>query len=165
MLYFENCFMVEQVKKLYRELALKLHPDKGGNDVDFRVLNEQYLRKLASFDGQKSYDAETKKAYTYRYNKEVEEEILMKVSQLMKFNGVDVMLIGSWLWIEGETKPCKDELKKLGCLWHSKRFMWYWRQSDQKHYGKHSVCGLEHLAEKYGYKQFSRTGVSIREEA
>lgn len=32
---------------------------------------------------------------------------------------------GKWLWIEGDTRPLKDELKKLGAWWSAKRKAWY----------------------------------------
>ena len=40
--YFQTCFTTEEVKARYRQLAMKLHPDKGGNEADFRELNQQY---------------------------------------------------------------------------------------------------------------------------
>ena len=40
--YFENCTTHDEAKKLYRRLAMELHPDKGGSDAEFQELNRQY---------------------------------------------------------------------------------------------------------------------------
>ena len=42
MTHFTNCFTEAEIKAEYRRLALKLHPDVGGTDAEFRDLQEQY---------------------------------------------------------------------------------------------------------------------------
>jgi len=40
--YFKDCKNADDVKRLYRELAKKLHPDHGGKKEDMAELNKQY---------------------------------------------------------------------------------------------------------------------------
>ena len=40
--YFKDCKTQEDVKRIYRELAKKLHPDHGGSDELMRELTKQY---------------------------------------------------------------------------------------------------------------------------
>jgi len=40
--YFKECKTVSEVKKIYRKLALKNHPDKGGNLQTMQSINAQY---------------------------------------------------------------------------------------------------------------------------
>lgn len=42
MKYFENLETMEEVKKQYRKLAMKFHPDKGGDEEIFKAINNEY---------------------------------------------------------------------------------------------------------------------------
>lgn len=48
MKYFENTSSVEIVKKTYRKLAMKYHPDrKGGSEEIFKQINNEYEDAIA----------------------------------------------------------------------------------------------------------------------
>ena len=147
--YFENCNSVAEIKKLYRQLALKNHPDKGGDLKVMQSINAQYTLILKTFDGT------TQEEYTYHYNEQTETAIMEKISEIISKNlDVEISLIGNWIWITGNTKEHRAELKKLGCKWHSKRICWYWN-NGAKRYNRNSKVSLEELAEKYGCKNFT----------
>jgi hypothetical protein len=148
--YFQGCHTVEAIKKAYRSWAFKLHPDHGGNDADMKELNRQYEIALQGCDRQKSYD-EQGEEHTYYYNEDIERGLMDKIAELLslKMEGVDIFLIGTWLWIIGDSKPYKSELKNLGCMWHSKRGCWYWRGVTSKAWAN-SPHSLGDLAKKYG---------------
>ena len=40
--WFENCITIEEIKKRYRTLAQKHHPDHGGTNEDMAEINSQY---------------------------------------------------------------------------------------------------------------------------
>ncbi len=42
MKYFNNCHTPSEIKDQYRYWCKKLHPDKGGNSVEFREMQEEY---------------------------------------------------------------------------------------------------------------------------
>lgn len=49
-LYFDGYYSVDEIKVRYRQLAMQLHPDKGGTDVEFRILKDEYDMALAIAD-------------------------------------------------------------------------------------------------------------------
>jgi len=147
--YFKACKSVQEIKKLYRQLALANHPDKGGDVEIMQSINAQYTLALKSFDGT------TQDNYTYKYNAETEQAVMDKIAEIISSKiDVEISLIGNWIWITGETKQYRTELKKMGCKWHSKRLCWYWN-NQTKRYRYSSKVSLDELAEKYGVKNFS----------
>ena len=63
-------------------------------------------------------------------------------------------LCGSWLWIGGETKTHKDELKALGCRWSQKKGLWYWRHEEDGHRWYKGKKSMEEIRSKYGSQVF-----------
>jgi preprotein translocase subunit Sec63 len=40
--FFKNCTSLDEVKKRYKELALKHHPDRGGDTATMQKINAEY---------------------------------------------------------------------------------------------------------------------------
>ena len=153
--FFKDCQTVEQVKHLYRQLARENHPDLGGDTAKMQEINSQYEQALRSCNGQISTDEEGKK-HTYNYNDDIEKDIMRVISELLslKIDG-DVYLIGVWVWIVGNTKPHKEQLKNLNCRWHAKRAAWYYRAEIFRGYGANKG-NLSDIASKYGCQSFKK---------
>jgi len=73
---------------------------------------------------------------------------------------IDNQMVGTWIWITGDTKPVKDKIKQAGCTWHSKRGCWYFKIG--KYYGRSSPDSLEELAKKYGCTNASKFNKNIK---
>ena len=156
--WFENCRTVETIKARFRELAMQHHPDRGGETRTMQDINAAYQAALKVCDGQVSHDAENR-AHEYHYNEERETAAAAKVWELLKLlpAGVELYLIGLWIWIQGTTREdraTQAALKTAGCMWHSKRSCWYWRAPEQRHWGRQSRGSLAHLAWRYGCRTF-----------
>ncbi len=147
--YFNDCKTVQDTKTTYRFLAFKFHPDTGGDKETMQEINELYHLKLKSFDGAKFVGFDKKDHY-YRYNHDVEQELMNKIQELLglRLDGVTIELVGIWIWIHGDTKTHKDQLKKAKCQWHSKRNMWYFRKFSYRR--KYSGAAFDTLHMMYG---------------
>lgn len=58
---------------------------------------------------------------------------------------IEVELCGKWLWVDGETKPVKEELKKLGLRWASKKEKWYFAGTPAHSWGKTDMEQIRNL--------------------
>lgn len=148
--YFNDCNTVADAKKLYKELAMKHHPDLGGDTATMQEINRQYEQMLKHLDGETTTDSEGN-PHTYRYNHETESKLMVVIDELLslQMSNVDLYLVGLWLWIDGETKPYKDSLKELNCKYHGKRQCWYFATTPSR-YRKSSGKGIDDIAETYG---------------
>ena len=73
--------------------------------------------------------------------------------------GVEVELIGTWLWVTGNTNDYRKELKEIKLRWHSKRQAWYYRKFNYNK-TRYSGTSFDNLRAMYGTedtKQYSET--------
>ncbi len=151
--YFENIHDLDTLKREYRRLAMLMHPDCGGTDAEMQELNRQY--ETAMKDIRFHAAAGTKDAETT----ETAAEFIAIINALIKLDGLDIELCGSWLWIGGETRQHKDALKAAGCRWAAKKQKWYWHPEGQGSYKPHKRdISMTQIRQKYGSRQIS--GVS-----
>ena len=144
--YFIGVETLEELKKKYKELAKKHHPDLGGSKEEFQELNNEYDLLFKSLKNKKA----NKKANT-KDNKDG-DKFKDIINELIKYNELTIEIIGSWLWISGNTYPLRDIIKNLGLLWSKGRKKWYYTADTidgaNKHYKKKTY---EELKNNYGY--------------
>jgi hypothetical protein len=146
---FDRCKTVAEVKALYRQLAKLHHPDRGGSTRTMQEVNAAYHARLEALNGQATRGSDGKE-HVYRYDFQAEQEVVDKVAELLALGleGIEIEIIGRWIWVSGDTRPVKDQLKAAGCSWHSKRVMWYWRKFDYRR--KYSEMDFDDLRQMYG---------------
>jgi len=145
--YFEGLFTVGDVKSRYRALAKANHPDQGGVTAVMQAINAAYHAALAALDGQENIGSDGKR-HVYRYDHDVEQEVMDKVMELLGLHlpGVEIEIVGTWVWVSGDTKPVREQLKAAGLRWHSKRQRWYWRRfTYRRHYSGASFETLRRM--------------------
>lgn len=145
--YFNKISTLEELKKQYRKLAMAHHPDRGGDAEVMKQINAEYDRAFAAVkDIHQNKDGET---YT-KVNPEKASEFKDIIEKLIKMNGVEVEIIGRFIWLSGETKPHKETIKALGFKWHSKKKMWYKAPEGYKRYHGKKEYGIDEIRRMYG---------------
>lgn len=115
--YFKDCKSKEDAKKLYKKLAFKHHPDKGGDVEIMKAINNEFDEFIKNFkdnkkDSKKEYEF---KSSTYRN----------LIEKLIKFDNITIDIVGYFIWITGNTYPIKEELKQLGFKYSRNKKSWY----------------------------------------
>lgn len=64
--------------------------------------------------------------------------------------GVGAELNGTWLWISGDTKPHKETLKALGCMWSPNKKVWYKRPPNAKRRFGRRTASQGYIRARYG---------------
>lgn len=137
---FSEVTGINEAKKVYKTLAKKLHPDVGGSEEEFKILNSVYTDLI-----------ENKIYFSNEFKIDLDLEKI--ISQILHFDNITIELVGSWIWLSGDTKEVKDKLKELGFKWASKKKMWYYGEMKGKSHGEKS---LDDIKDKYGSKTFKK---------
>lgn len=53
------------------------------------------------------------------------------VEAISNMADVELEIEGTWMWVSGNTKPHREELKKFGLRWAPKRKMWYKKPAEK----------------------------------
>ena len=151
MKYFHNCHTAEDVKHQFRENAKKYHPDLGGNPEDFKAMYIEFEKLWSRYKNihrnaeGKTYEKETT---------ETPDEFADIINTLVRLNGVQVEICGSWIWASGNTMTHKDTLKQLGFKWAHKKKAWYYH-SEPYHKRSHRELTLDEIREMFGSQSYS----------
>ena len=129
--YFKSPKTLEELKKQYRGLAMQHHPDRGGSNEAMKAVNNEYDELFSLLkDVHKTKDGEV---YTAKQDTtETAEQFKDLISELMKMDYIMIEVIGCFVWITGNTKIYKEQLKALRFQWHSKKTAWYLKPEDYK---------------------------------
>lgn len=136
---------IEELKKEYKKLAMANHPDRGGSTQAMQEINSEYEILSTKLDSKADF-----KGY------------MAIINDLINHN-ITIEIIGTWIWISGETTPIKDKLKSLGFQWAPKKFMWYKKPEGTitSSRGKKSIDEIRATYGSQVVKQNKRTNKSI----
>jgi hypothetical protein len=143
MIYFKDCKTIEDVKATYKKLAKQYHPDLGGDTATMQAINNEYayacahITKGAGLSDEQA-DYEIKLSELYR-------EAIEKIIHLP---GIVIEVVGHWIWVTGNTRPVKGELKAAHFFFASKKIAWYFRAEEYKTKGGKKT--LDEIRHKYG---------------
>lgn len=136
---------LDELRKEYRRLALIYHPDKGGDTELMQILNLQYERLSKKLISGNADFTEARK----EYEMQVSEEIRERLDRIMFIPGIEVEVIGSWIWITGNTFAVRDTLKGEGFRFSHVKTAWYWHKGEyRKKNGK--IQSMDDMREMWG---------------
>jgi hypothetical protein len=118
--YFKGVNTIDELKKMYKKLAKQYHPDLNldkdttKNMVDINNEYEFLFGRLAN-------EKDTKAGHKVNDNfRSIIDELLKE-----KFAGIMVEIVGSWIWVSGNTYAVKEDIKALGFKWSKGNKKWY----------------------------------------
>jgi hypothetical protein len=135
---------LDQTKVKFRELAHIHHPDKGGDGEKMKQLITSYKEHLQTLE--RDQNPKDDKPFDYQ----IEKELIDKIEVFASIQGIVIELIGKWIWVSGDTKTIKDQLKENGFRYATKKQLWYFRQEDQAQKFHKSGISIDEIRSKYG---------------
>ena len=129
--YFENVKTIEELKRQYKTLAFKYHPDRGGKVEEMQAINAEYDLLFARVKN--VHETADGKTYTKEQGADIPDNFREIINAIINFD-CTIELCGSWLWVFNAYEYRK-ELKELGFFWCSSKKAWAWtdKPSENKH--------------------------------
>jgi len=158
MTYFKNVNTLEELRRQYRDLLKKFHPDNANGSTEatqeinaeydrlFKVLKEKHESKAADTSNANG----TQSTYTSNmYDWENDKALREVLQKIINFDGIEIELVGAWLWVSGNTYAYKKELKEIGFKWASNKKKWYFH-TDAYQKKSHKSLSMEDIRSYYG---------------
>lgn len=140
--FFENVKTLDDLKRLYKELAKKHHPDRGGSLETMQAINSEYDKMIQYFS---THGSRTERE---RAAAEVPEKFREIINKLMQLPQIQIEIIGGWIWISGNTALYLRKIKQLGFLYSTKQKRYY--LPDATRTGRGSRYTMQDIRDIYG---------------
>lgn len=144
---------IEEIKRQYRDLAIKNHPDMGGSVEAMAEINAEFEHfKRTNYNIHESAEGGVYTDERQEGPDKTTEDFVKIIEALLRMS-IDVELVGSWIWLSGDTKPHREQLKAMGFRWSGQRLRWYLAPKDRK-WHRHSSEDMDGLRARYGSAWF-----------
>ncbi|MDR1772414.1 MAG: J domain-containing protein [Hungatella sp.] len=163
MKYFNNVNSLEELRKQYKELLKKFHPDNPNGSTEatqeinaeydklFQILKDKHDSKTAgSQDKKSSYE-------DMKYDFAEDEKLREVLSKIITFVGINIEIIGNWIWIDGDTYGYKDEVKAMGFKWAREKKKWYYH-TEAFRKRSHKKLSIDDIRNYYGSTEVETEG-------
>ena len=144
-------YRLSDIKAVYRTLASKYHPDKGGNTETMQLINN-------AFDELSNYFNENEVLVIREEHTTVSFDF---IDELKCMSGVVIEVCGCWVWLTGNTYAYKEQISRLGFKFSATKKSWYWA-SDLKGY-RRGTKSMKSIRNKFGSRVIPCGSIQILE--
>ena len=163
MTYFKNVNTLEELRKQYKNLLKKYHPDNanGGTEAT-QEINAEYDRLFKLLKNQHCNNTEDNNNAAYenmKYDFSEDQALREMLNKIIGFSNVTIEICGSWILVFNSYEHRK-ELKATGFKYTSKKKAWYWHSETFRKKGR-KVLSMEDIRIYYGSTEVE-TGITKR---
>ena len=132
MKYFSGRKTREEIRARFVQLAKVLYPDNGGNAEEFKAMMQEYQ---TAYNAASEAKTESGKERTINYDSFKFANI---INSIITFDGIKIEIIGSWIWVSGNSFAYHEQLKALHFWWSKSKKAWYFNGEDKFSYRRGS---------------------------
>lgn len=145
---------LDALKQEYRKLANKYHPDKGGTTAQFQELQNEYDKlRNKILSGSSLSEAEKENEIV------IDEALRAAINAIITLEGINIELIGKWIWCSGLTFPVRSVFSAAGFKPIKKGGTFYWVYKGVESSSRGGT-DMADIVKKYGSKPIKPTGGS-----
>ena len=170
MAYFNNINTLEELRKQYRDLLKRHHPDNGGDVSDMQEINAEYdrlFKLLKDRHESKSAGSKERNAKTdfdnMKYDFTEDAKLREMLNKIIHFDGITIEIIGNWIWCF-DSFGYRKELKELGFKYaHNKKAWYFHTEAFRKR--SHKKLSMEDIRNYYGSTEVETDGTKRLKQA
>ena len=121
------------------------HPDNGGDTETCKAINIEYdflLERLPKDDSGKT-------AENMKQEIKIDQALREVLNVIIRFDGLNIEIVGSWIWCDGNSYPYKETLKECGFQWSRARKKWHYTPYESG-WHKGQKKDFNEIRNKYG---------------
>ena len=153
MTYFRNINTLEELRKQYKELLKKYHPDNANGSTEAtQQINAEYeqMFKILKNKHESTNTNDTQANYSDNmYDWENDKALREVLEKIIHFSNITIEIVGNWIWISGNTYFYKKELKELGFKWANTKKMWFYHTEAFRKKSKKTLS-MDDIRSYYG---------------
>ena len=170
--YFKDVNTLEELRKQYKDLLKKFHPDNAdGSTEATQEINAEYdrlFKVLKNRHESKSADNKDGNAKTdfnnMKYDFTEDQKLREVLQQIITFDGINIEIVGCWIWVDGNTYSYKDTLKGIGFKWAREKKKWYFH-TEAFRKKSHKKLSMEDIRNYYGSTEVEIDGTKRLKQA
>ena len=147
--YFKSVSNLSELRKQYKELLKKHHPDNGGDEETMKAINIEYDKLFDALNKENKSDGQTD-----NYDQNAENQAFKEILNQIIGYKMEIELIGRWIWCFN-CFAYKDRLKELGFKFAPKKKAWTWHYGEFSRYHKGEIP-IDDIRAKYGSQKVTR---------
>lgn len=137
-----NQYTLTDIKAIYRQLASKNHPDKGGDTETMQLINTAFEELCKFFADNATLDVsqdEGLHAFDFGF-----------ISELKTMQDVKIEVCGYWIWLTGDTYMHKEKIQTLGFKFSGAKKAWYWSPTIDTTKYRRGSRSMKNIRKVYG---------------
>ena len=170
--YFKDVNTLEELRRQYRDLLKRFHPDNAnGSTQATQEINAEYDRLFKTLKDRhesKSADSKDGNAKTdfnnMKYDFSEDAKLREVLQQIITFEGINIEIVGCWIWVDGNTYGYKDTLKSIGFKWAREKKKWYFH-TEAFRKRSHKKLSMDAIRDYYGSTEVETDGTKRLQQA
>jgi hypothetical protein len=135
--------LTEALKLTTKEIRTALKHLQETNDIEIKTTTKYSIITLLF---EESFDEKSK--YKEKENLPI-ADIINKIAKLLDNDDIEIEIVGSWLWISGDSKQYKNEIKEAGFKFSNAKKMWFYSCKTEYKAIKSNI-DIDKIRLKYG---------------
>lgn len=148
--YFKNVQTLEELRRQYKDLLKKYRPDNPqGSTQACQEINAEYDKLFKILKDRHSATENETDFNKMKYDFGEDQKLREVLQKIINFDGINIEIVGCWIWVDGNTYEYKDALKNLAFKWAREKKKWYFH-TEAFRKKSHKKLTMEDIRNFYG---------------